>query len=589
MSTKAVAIFVAFLCVNVIMNWHGVCQAEEPIRFDEIAHGFMSKDMYSLISDIEFNGEYCLISCYSPPQLYRYDGQNLVNLTDSLRGYFSSLGAVKWNGQYWLLAGTSAGPSYAITLVKFDGSTLVLLASGPYTGSLWMTSNALTWNGEYWLIGTRSYLLKWNGSKLEQVPWPCKDSNAHAEVWSMDFNGQYWLIGGDNFQDIPELGRGYPYLLRFDGSSFQVLSQGLRDQPTAIEWNGEYWLIGGSTGKMYKYDGSTLTEIPAPAHVGLILTIAHGADYWAVGGTQRPEASSAFGGRGMLLRYDGTHFVELSNRSASQWAATYPDMVITKLCKYHHGWLIGLWDVQTRVWYLYKAEFDWDLVCEPLTVKLSPGGSVNITIRPRVINGSSLLAPGLISLTYSVPGWFSLDGPQTISPVEAGRAVTISAPSSATPGEYEMNIAGILLGGRKELRLQIIVEKTATSITLALSKSEVGRGETLTLTGSIAPSPGNVQVTIMFSRPDGTTHAATVTTTQDGAFRYDFAPDKTGQWKVLASWAGSVSHEPSISQETQFQVTEPSFPSAYVIGLGILVVVSAGVLVFMKRRKEHKR
>jgi hypothetical protein len=82
---------------------------------------------------------------------------------------------------------------------------------------------------------------------------------------------------------------------------------------------------------------------------------------------------------------------------------------------------------------------------------------------------------------------------------------------------------------------------TPTAITISLSTNSVALGNSLTVNGSITPSTSGlpavsgVTVTLTYTKPDGTTSTATVTTGTDGSFSDSYTPNVAGSWSIQAS------------------------------------------------------
>ena len=90
---------------------------------------------------------------------------------------------------------------------------------------------------------------------------------------------------------------------------------------------------------------------------------------------------------------------------------------------------------------------------------------------------------------------------------------------------------------------------TSTSISLTLSLSSVSVGSAVVLSGSIAPSPGAVQVTLSSSRDSGSTWTMAVTLMTDSAGSYStsWSPQYPGSYSLQASWSGNSQFKGSTS------------------------------------------
>jgi len=98
--------------------------------------------------------------------------------------------------------------------------------------------------------------------------------------------------------------------------------------------------------------------------------------------------------------------------------------------------------------------------------------------------------------------------------------------------------------------------KTLTTITASVSKTTITEGDEIAVSGSIAPTPGAVAVTLTYGKPDGTSLTRTVTSTSAGAYTDTWRPAPKGSWSVAASWAGTETHEGATSSTVSFTVKE---------------------------------
>jgi hypothetical protein len=129
---------------------------------------------------------------------------------------------------------------------------------------------------------------------------------------------------------------------------------------------------------------------------------------------------------------------------------------------------------------------------------------------------------------------------------------------------------------------------SSTSISCDVSSKSVVLGSSIFVSGTISPAAPNVSVTLNYTRPDSTTFSHTETTGSDGSYNETYAPDVTGNWKVMASWAGNDNFFGASSFEFAFNVTSTSsIDYAYVYAIvAVVVVVVVGIVVFLLKRKK---
>jgi Tol biopolymer transport system component len=96
-----------------------------------------------------------------------------------------------------------------------------------------------------------------------------------------------------------------------------------------------------------------------------------------------------------------------------------------------------------------------------------------------------------------------------------------------------------------------------TTISCSLSSSTVSLGDPSTVSGSIEPSVSCANVTLIYTKPDGSSMAKHIITEDDGSYVDSYEPSELGTWRVEASWDGDPGHHASRSQSIEFSVIEP--------------------------------
>jgi len=133
--------------------------------------------------------------------------------------------------------------------------------------------------------------------------------------------------------------------------------------------------------------------------------------------------------------------------------------------------------------------------------------------------------------------------------------------------------------------VNFVVNKVPTAITMALSKDAIDQGQSMDVSGSVSPALSGVQVTLTYTRPDGSTVTRSTTTSADGGFGDTYTPDRVGQWSLLASWPGNNNYTEASSNSINFSVRQP-FPLAYVIGIILAVIIVGSLLLIVRSRKR---
>ena len=141
-------------------------------------------------------------------------------------------------------------------------------------------------------------------------------------------------------------------------------------------------------------------------------------------------------------------------------------------------------------------------------------------------------------------------------------------------------------------------EKAESAITLSINSLQVKVNEgQIKVSGSISHSSAmpipvnitwtNVQITIEYTKPDGTKTTRTTAVSNDGTFEDTLIPDKPGIWGVKASWNGDTDHLGAQSNQASFTVEEPPMSWTWVLLIVVMVSIAtaAGAILLAKRRK----
>jgi hypothetical protein len=140
--------------------------------------------------------------------------------------------------------------------------------------------------------------------------------------------------------------------------------------------------------------------------------------------------------------------------------------------------------------------------------------------------------------------------------------------------------------------------KAESAITLSanLLQVKVNEGQ-IKVSGSLShssamPIPINItwtsiQITIEYTKPDGTTTTKTAVVSSDGTFEDTLIPDKSGIWSVKASWNGDTDHLGAQSNQVSFTVEEPPMSWIWIVLIVVVVSVAAaaGAILLAKKRK----
>ena len=146
---------------------------------------------------------------------------------------------------------------------------------------------------------------------------------------------------------------------------------------------------------------------------------------------------------------------------------------------------------------------------------------------------------------------------------------TLDIDAEAVPDSYSLNMSveysveqtrfdqtQYIEGEMQALVIQITVSKIESVVAISISPQTVGKGELITVGGSIEPVKENATVTLNYRSPEGSEFSTTVKTNADGYFSETHRPDIDGFWSVNASWLGDGKYDGSWSA-TSFEVRLP--------------------------------
>jgi hypothetical protein len=112
-----------------------------------------------------------------------------------------------------------------------------------------------------------------------------------------------------------------------------------------------------------------------------------------------------------------------------------------------------------------------------------------------------------------------------------------------------------VVGGADDGYVYFLENLPPSTITCGRSKSQVFVGESITISGSIDPLHGGVEVVLTYTRPNTTILQRNVTTSGDGSYSDTLAPDQAGLWRVRASWGGDADNMGAVSSTVKFIVS----------------------------------
>lgn len=100
------------------------------------------------------------------------------------------------------------------------------------------------------------------------------------------------------------------------------------------------------------------------------------------------------------------------------------------------------------------------------------------------------------------------------------------------------------------IRFLEILKSVALRLTLDKGDWQIIPGETLSVSISLDPPVAGADITLTYTKPDGTVTSKSVETSANGTYVDNFAPDAAGNWTMKAAWLGDVDHWEAESMET---------------------------------------
>ena len=184
-------------------------------------------------------------------------------------------------------------------------------------------------------------------------------------------------------------------------------------------------------------------------------------------------------------------------------------------------------------------------------------------------------------LDGQITGWSWSFGDGSIS--------TISNPTHvySSAGTYSVKLTITDNNGAKSsYQKTITINKISTSISISPSSTSVTEGISITISGSIDPSVANTDVTITYTKHDGSKIIEIAEPSSGGSFSTSITPTVVGSWTVKASWEGNSIYSGSTSNQATFTVEEKSFlekiPGYPIESIILGITISVIILWFIR-------
>jgi hypothetical protein len=128
-------------------------------------------------------------------------------------------------------------------------------------------------------------------------------------------------------------------------------------------------------------------------------------------------------------------------------------------------------------------------------------------------------------------------------------------------------------------------------VSVELNKSQVTLGNSVIVSGKLAPGIPNASLILTFVKPDGVMDNIEVKTLERGVYSYNYTPDFVGNWTIVTNWKSDKGYYTSAYGESQLEVVENirlQVNDAYVIGISVVVILAivAITMAWYMRRKQ---
>jgi hypothetical protein len=228
---------------------------------------------------------------------------------------------------------------------------------------------------------------------------------------------------------------------------------------------------------------------------------------------------------------------------------------------------------------------DNNLMTTSIDVDPLLGGTVTNALTGDPILGATVTANGYSATTDA-------GGHYTITDVPPG---TYTVTASATGYESASQHTTTVVAGESttvNFALRVI-----STVTISADPANITVGNSTTLSGSISPIRGGLNVTIQYKLKDEEVwnNLTIVTTNESGQYSHVWAPETAGTYEVKASWLGDDRTSPAESNVQPITVQElPSGIPVYlyavaIVAAGVAATVMAAAFYFLRIRKPKTK
>jgi hypothetical protein len=254
-----------------------------------------------------------------------------------------------------------------------------------------------------------------------------------------------------------------------------------------------------------------------------------------------------------------------------------------KYDKIHFTWnttgvALGSYTIRAEAILSEDVNPDNNLMTTSIDVDPLLGGTVTNALTGGPILGTTVTANGYSATTDA-------GGHYTITDVPPG---TYTVTASATGYESASQHTITVIAG--EYTTVNFALRVVSAVTISADPANITVGNNTTLSGSISPILGGLNVTIQYKLKEEEVwnNLTIVTTNESGQYSHVWAPETPGTYEVKASWPGDDTTSPAESNVQLITVQEPpsSTPSyIYIVAAGVAAIIVAAAFYFLRSRK----
>ena len=522
---------------------------------------------------------------------------------------------LRWNGATWNTIGI---PSHASLYSVFMVSTNDGWAVG-YDGTI-IRWNGASWNNvtspttadlysvfmvnanDGWAVGNSGTILRWNGATWNII-MPKPTTNSLSSVFMVSANEGY-AVG--NFG-----------ILRWNGASWNAVttptSTGFLNSVFIVDSN-DGWAVG-SFGHLFRLDESGWYEMICPTTESLgSVFMVDSNDGWAVGGggtilrltdgktlhasfasapgapeageTISFDAAGSFDSDGTVVDYawdfgDNSFGSGITSTHAYEQNGTYT----VKLTVTDNN---GLEDIFTKN--IVVGSPPQDITVPNGMVEINSGASETNSVSVTLTLEASDMESGVTEMHFSNDGstWTDWEAYRTTE------AWTLTTGDGTKQVFVQFKNNADLVSEIYSDAITLNTEKDGSSISIAVSKTTLTIGESISVSGTLSPPKEGEEIEIQYRVDEEIwTTLSTVITDSSGGYSYNWTPTRNGTYEIKVNWAGSETTLSSFNIFNSITVSQEGASDSFlyfIVGviIGIAAIIGVYYLWYLPNKKKEE-